>query len=185
MTDSSLSRFALADAIKSELDPVIKKKYGFSILNCTPEQKEKVRPLLVSHGNKKREETEGRHWIDILDYKIKHFRGIHPEAIPCVCDIRYDFYESDEVNWVKEECDGILVHIQKYKYANGIRVLSPPANKHEAENEPKLIKKANYKVLWENVLGEGSNYNDSSENLQILSKKLNEHIEEFLKWLNR
>jgi len=185
MTDTSLTRFALADELKYETDPIIKAKYGFSIFNCTPEQKEKVRPFLVSYGNKKRKETNGKYWIDILDDKIKKFQGNNPDSIPCVCDIRYSVYEDDEADWIKEECGGILVHIQKYKIIDGQRIFTNPINNHEAKNEPILIKKANYKIIWEDVLGENASCNNSNENFQILVKRLNDHIEEFIKWLNR
>ena len=185
MTDKILTRFALADELKLEADPFILSKYGFSIFNCTSQQKEKVRPFLVSYGNKKRRETNGRHWIDILDDKIKKFQANNPDAISCVCDIRDNVYENDEADWIKDECGGILVHIKKYKFVNGERVFTEPINVHEAKNEPALIKKANYRIMWEDVLGEDSSYNNSNENFQILVKRLNDHIEEFIKWLNR
>ena len=35
--------------------------------------------------------------------------------IPIVTDIRYSEYKKDEVDWVKNELNGVVVHISQYE----------------------------------------------------------------------
>jgi hypothetical protein len=184
LIDTQVKRFAFADALKEEVAPMILSEYGFNINKCSKEQKELIRPFLVNYGKKKRDETNGRYWIDILDNQVKHFHGQNQEAVACITDCRYDVYEDDEVSWIKEENDGILVHIQKFTLVSGKQIFIPPANNDEAENEPKLIKKANYKIIWPDLLG-NEDYINLNNNYHILVKGLNDYIEEFVKWLKR
>jgi len=171
-------RFALADQLKSILDPEIQANYGFSIFNCTPAQKEIARPFLVGWAREKRIEMKGRYFIELLDPKIKEYKSFYPNSIICISDVRYDDYEKDEAYWVKEENKGILVHIQKYKYVDKKQTFFSPPNEEEARNDPKMLKKANYRIIWPDM-----SYN-SIEDLDK-SKILYEYIDEFLKWYNR
>ena len=180
----NLARYALADILKQESDLEIQKSFKFSIFNCTPAQKEIARPFLVSYGKQKRQETNGRYWISLLNAQIKLARQDNPDIIPCICDCRYDIYENDEVSWIKDELGGILVNVQKYKIVEGKQVFSLPANSDEAENEPNLIKKANYRIIWPNIL-ENSSYVNNPENLEILERELSPWVDEFLKWVRK
>ena len=67
-------RFALADVLKADLQNFIINKHGIDILNCSAEDKNKVRFELVNHARKMRQETNGRYWISKLDEVIKDYR---------------------------------------------------------------------------------------------------------------
>jgi hypothetical protein len=146
-------RFALADELKNEINPILLSKHGINIFSCSREQKETVRHLLVSHAKIKREQTSGRYWINKLEEKIE--REQKPIDFVCITDIRYDEYENDEVSWLKNEKNGILVHISKYKEVNGKKMFQNPPNDEEARNDPKLKSQADYKICWPHM-GENS-----------------------------
>lgn len=141
----SCRRYALADSLKAEINPLLVSLYNIDILTCSRKDKEIVRPMLVSHGKIKRIQTNGRHWIEKLDKEID--KGPRSDFV-CVTDIRYDEYIKDELNWVKKERNGILLHISKYYKKGKEKIFLEPPNKEEAENDPKIQKKADYKICW-------------------------------------
>lgn len=176
ISGKKLTRFALADALKEEINPTLQKLYDINIFNCNSQEKELVRPMLVAHGKVKRNQSYGRHWINLLNNKIQEHLNNNPHDFICVTDIRYDVFDNDEVGWIKNELKGTLVHISMFKYENGNKIFQEPPNADEAENDPKLIKKANYRVIWPKAI---------KTNGQMDFELLNTYVEEFIKYLNR
>ncbi len=85
-------RFALADSLKNDLYSLILYKYGVDIFNCSTEDKNKVRHLLVSHARVMRQNTKGRYWIEKLQSEIDEYKkseNFKPSDIFCVTDIRH------------------------------------------------------------------------------------------------
>jgi hypothetical protein len=149
-------RYALADELKLELRNFMIQNYGIDVLNCSREEKELIRPLLVFHGNFRRNKSEGRCWTSRLENTIK---DEYPD-VAIITDIRYDQFEKDEVYWLKEEMAGVLVHISQYSWVDhtdiglmkfGRKVYLSPPNEFERENDPKVKAKAAYSVEWEKV----------------------------------
>ena len=70
-----------------------------------------------------------------------------------ISDVRYDDYEKDEVHWLQNELEGVLVHVQLYwieQRLNGHKkVFQEPVNSEEARNDPKLLQKCDFDVTWE------------------------------------
>ena len=87
---------------------MVYENYGIDSIDCTREDKEKIRDFLVFHGTTKRNTSEGRHWIDVIDSIIKMEKDNYDYFI--ISDVRYDDYEKDEVYWLQEELNGVLVH---------------------------------------------------------------------------
>ena len=152
-TKRNVIRFAIADELKKELFSLIKNTYNVDIFNCSAEDKEKIRPMLLSHGKIRRNESKGRHWINKISEKIKD-AAKDKENIVVITDIRYDEFAEDEVDWVKKELNGFFVHISKYIEDKGVRVFGLPPNEDEAINNPRLIEKADYLIQWPDKLGE-------------------------------
>ena len=144
-TKRNVIRFAIADELKKELFSLIKNTYNVDIFNCSAEDKEKIRPMLLSHGKIRRNESKGRHWINKISEKIKD-AAKDKENIVVITDIRYDEFAEDEVDWVKKELNGFFVHISKYTEDKGVKVFGLPPNEDEAINNPKLIEKADYLI---------------------------------------
>lgn len=99
---------ALADALKEDLYHLIFMKFGFDIFNCTREQKDSVRDILVAFGKVQRQKSNGTYYTKILDEKIKKIS----DSIIIVVDIRYMYYETDEYHWIKSH-GGKLIYIER------------------------------------------------------------------------
>lgn len=168
-------RYSLADGIKNEVNQWSKFHYNIDSLNCTREQKEIIRPFWVYHGTYKRNNTKGRYWIEKLnDFLIKDkFSGLK-----VITDIRYDEYDNDEVFWLKNELNGILVHISQFEWQKDleegalVKKIREPINSEEEKNNPKLKIKSDFQIEWEFL-----------KNSQI--KELSPHIDNFLEWLQK
>ena len=139
-------RVALADQLRREMNPFIIDKFGIDLFNCSREEKDLVRPLLVEYGRIKRQQTNGRYFIEKIDSYIKTLN-----TIAVISDVRYCVYERDETHWIKNELNGILVHVSKYKEINGKKIFSESPIKDERENDPKLQAAADYKIEWPEV----------------------------------
>jgi hypothetical protein len=174
----NVKRFALADNLKAELNPFFKQMYGIDIFTCSREQKDLLRPILVAHGKMKRIESKGRHWVEMLTKQINDYQAKNPDSVIVVTDVRYDFYDRDEISWLTKEMGGALVHVQRWTHEedNQRRVYVEAPNQDERENDPKLIRKSDYKVIWPTIT--------NSEGKPDLDS-LNIYAEEFIKYLRR
>jgi hypothetical protein len=81
-------RFAAADALKSQLAPFIQEHYGIDVWTAEGEDKELVRPLLISHGMAKRQ-RDASYWIRKVIEDIDATVALHPDTIPVVSDVRF------------------------------------------------------------------------------------------------
>ena len=152
-TKRNVIRFAIADELKKELFSLIKNTYNVDIFNCSAEDKEKIRPMLLSHAKIRRNDSKGRYWINKISEKVKD-AAKDEKNIVVITDIRYDEFAEDEVDWVKKELNGFFVHISKYTEDKGVKVFGLPPNEDEAINNPKLIEKADYLIQWPDKLKE-------------------------------
>jgi len=160
-----IERYALADELKLDMREQLMRNHDVDIFDCTKEEKDSVRHLLVSYGSEKRKNTNGRYWIDKLNEKL-----LPITKDICVTDIRYANFNNDEANWLKDELGGMLVWVDQYNIDPfGGKIYNSAPNGEEAENGPKLRERADYIVDWP--------YESNKENLNI-------YIDNFLEWLN-
>lgn len=161
-----VEQFALADKLKQDVA---------DILNIDPkyihgETKEKIRATLVHYAKEKRKATKGRYFINYLTPKIRNSTA----EIVLITDIRYDDFLKDEIYWLKNELNGILVHLTKYTIVGkgqDIKLINfPPANEEEKRNDPKLKEKADYCIKWPHAGG-------AAKNLR------NKYVVPFCRWL--
>ena len=167
------TRVALADPLKEETRGFILQKYGIDILNCTLEEKNKVRDFLVFYGGIKRYESKGTYWTNKAQKKVDAAK--HTAVIT---DIRYAEYDNDEVSWLKKQNKGILVHIRKYCELETLgphvkRIYFSPPNEDEVRNDPKLLEKADYCIEWPHL--ENAAHKEVKE-------KLAPYAKEFAEW---
>jgi len=147
-------RISLADALKEEVNPWTTEHYGVNSLTCSRKEKELIRPFLVFHANLRRGQTCGRYWINILNKNIKKLK-LEEDEILVITDIRFDYYPTDEVYWLHNELNGLLVHISNYCRVESGNTSPPviiekgPANDSEKVNDPKLKKAADHNIKWE------------------------------------
>ena len=166
-------KYSLADELKKEVRQWCITHYGIDSVSCTREEKELIRDFLVFHGVFKREVSNGRYFIDKLTDTILKDKT---NSFKVITDIRYDDHENDEVGWLKNELNGVLVHISQFSYYSDkeegalVRKFRPPINSEEARSDPKLKEKSNFEIEWEFL-----------ENGQI--DELSPYIDNFVKWL--
>ena len=143
-------QFALAYELKNDCRDFVKDKLGIDVFTEKTEEKNIIRPLLVWYGGVKRKQSNGTYWTSLLKSRMDN----DPSDVVLVSDIRYCEYEKDEVQWIKDELSGKLIHIRRYKYlflGNNTKVYTKPPNVDEELNDPKLQDFADYKLEWEDV----------------------------------
>jgi len=140
--------FALAADLKNDCDEFLYKKCDLNVWTDLTEDKTQFREFLVWYGSLKRKQTDGRYWIDKLDRRISTYEG----DVAIVTDVRYDHYDKDEVYWIKEEKQGLLIHLKRFKRDNtNFLHYTKPANDHESLNDRSLYEKADINITWETV----------------------------------
>ena len=168
-------RFALADQLKQACSKWCLSEYGIDPTNCDREDKEKIREFLVFHGVFKRKLSNGRHWVDKITPNIQSFLiNANTEDVPVVTDVRYQEYEKDEVSWLKNELNGVLVHISQYQNKDGKRIWKDPANSEETRQDPILKNHADFSIEWEKVKCD----------TPLENEYLNSKVLEFVTWYN-
>lgn len=168
-----IRRFALADSLKKECSSWTLPNYGIDATTCSREQKELIRPFLVLHAKFKREESKGRHWLEKIYYDISSYKNSNDIAL--ITDIRFNEYDRDEVYWLKNELNGILLHISMYTpipdKEEGALILNfkEPCNEEEAKNDPLVKKDADYRIEWPKI-----------ENNPHFKKELRPYVQKFI-----
>ena len=169
----SVRRFALADQLKYECNQWCYNEYDIEPIDCSREEKEQIREFLVFHGVFKRKLSNGRWWINKLHTKIQSFlTNAVTDDVPVVTDIRYQEYEKDEVYWLKNELNGVLVHVSQYQNKDGKRVWKEPVNSEEARQDPILKNHADFSIEWEKIKCDNPEENEY----------LNQKVKEFTDW---
>ena len=132
---------SFAKKLKEEVAEVSKSMYGIDTTNCTREEKNLIRPLLLAHGAIMREKTKGQYWIDGIKDLVSN------DKINIITDVRFCEYECDEVDWIQSN-NGIVVHITRFFEENGERIYISPDNEYERRNNKILKNRANYSFSW-------------------------------------
>ena len=144
---------SFAKKLKEEVAEVSKSMYGIDTTNCTREEKNLVRPLLLAHGAIMREKTKGQYWIN----GIKDL--VSDDKINIITDVRFCEYECDEVDWIQSN-NGIVVHITRFFEENGERIYISPDNEYEKRNDKTLKNKANYSFCWPTDISKQKKYSE-------------------------
>ena len=173
----SVKRVAFAEPLKTQVEDFLVKNLGITAWTPSTEEKAIIRPMLVWYGDAQRKRTNGRYWIDLAKKTIEESNYDYY----IITDVRYDAYEKDELYFLKNEVNGTLCHISKYKTVNenegNCRVIEKrfvqPANDHEAANDPKIKAAAHYIVEWPD---EGQ----MNEMELLFNPTLNYYVDEFI-----
>ena len=149
-------RFSFAELIKLELRPLFH-KFGIDPWNCSREDKEKIRDVLVSYGVCVRELTKGRYLIDAVQKEI--------EASYCdiaiITDVRFCEFEDDELSWLLKDMGGILIDITRYS------IIDCLTNKRHNDNSS--LSASNIEIVF---------YGPRNEKEKINSENIKKYIEE-------
>ena len=151
----SSKQFALASELKEDCKDFLQSKCDMDVWTDLTEDKNRFREFLVWYGDFKRKQTNGRYWIDRLDRRVSTYKG----DVAFVTDVRYDHYEEDEVHWIKEEKQGLLIHLKRFdRDDEGYMNFTKPANDHESLNDISLYTKAHINITWETSKDPYSNF---------------------------
>lgn len=143
----SAARIALADQLKVEIRDELISKFDIDVLNCTPQEKETIRPSLVAYGKRLRESSGGTHWTRVAEKKIASMR----ESVIVVPDIRYNHYVKDEVKWIHQN-EGLLLHVARYyRGEKGEKRWVMPPNEDERIHDPLVRADADFSLSWETL----------------------------------
>lgn len=129
------TRFAFADCLKEECNPILQENVGISAFTEDPEEKKIIRPLLVTYGTHIRRKLNKNCWIEKIHNNV--LNNISKGNITFITDVRFE----NEIDWI-HSLNGKSIHITR----EGI----VPPNKDEAENDPILRSKSTELVDWPN-----------------------------------
>lgn len=149
-------KYALAYELKNDLKDLIKEKVGIDVFTENTSEKNIIRPLLVAYGDVMRKTSEGKYWTQKVENRIANTKS----DVVFITDIRYDHYPEDECTWLQNKMSGKLVHLTKYKLTpspsgkrfskNKItKIYDIAPNEHELLNNPKVLKRADVAVEWQ------------------------------------
>ena len=155
---------SIAKNLKQEVSWASRELYGINSSNCTRKEKDTIRPFLVAHGVIKRKLSNGRHWVEMLNKELA------PDKINIITDIRFNKYENDEVYWLKNEINGVLIHLSRYTEVKGERVHFPPVNDAERENDPLIKSEADFILNWKSEKDDTKKIISASQMLKWVKK---------------
>ena len=144
--DIPCQELSIANNLKKELSTASKELYGIDSYSCSREEKDIIRPFLVAHGEIKRKLSEGKHWTGLLN------KELDSQKVNIITDVRYSEYKDDEVGWLKNEANGVLIHLSRYETKNGKRVYIKAINQSEKKNDPIMRKKSDFALSWDTCI---------------------------------
>jgi hypothetical protein len=130
-------KLSFAKELKYECKSFVKKTLGIDIFTEVTEEKDIIRPLLVTWGTHVRRKLNDNVWIEALEKRM------HSNKIVIISDVRFE----NEFNWVKER-GGKIVFINR-TLPDG--TLVPNANEDEEKNNSFLQKNADSAFTWDTM----------------------------------
>lgn len=143
-------RVSIADPLKAEVRDTLLQLKGVDPTSCTRAQKDSIRDFLVFYGCQKRNETDGRYWIDKASKTIKDLSDKFDFI--CVTDVRFNKFVRDEVSWVRDELGGKLLVIKQFlfepHYGDVSKVFQTPPNNTEEWNMKRVEEDCDFTLEW-------------------------------------
>ena len=135
-----IGHFSFAHALRQELDQFLIERFSISAFTENPTDKEIIRHMLIGYGNAKRQQTDGKYWIEKLENSIEKSDC----DVAIISDLRFAETKDDELGWLINN-GGINFHIRRFVQKagqNAKRSFERPKNEWEKKNNPKLQKNA-------------------------------------------
>lgn len=133
--DPRFKRYSFADALRRELAPFLAECYGIDVWSMTSEQKEFVRPYLITHGMARRA-TDPDYWVKRTMDEISRDVAADPETRPFIVDARFE----NECLITRNRLGAKLVHVTR----DG----APPPTDEEMKHYPALVRLADLHFHW-------------------------------------
>lgn len=149
-------RYAFADALKEECDAFLQANLGISAFTEEAEEKELIRPFLVTYGTGIRRKLDPLCWIKKVEKSIVKNHPASNKNFIFITDVRF----KNEAEWVKS-LGGLIVQVTREGFG--------PANPDE-HTQSSLIKPfVDLHVMWPSFGAE--NLDDCSTYLNPIIKK--------------
>lgn len=136
-------RVSFADQLKNELYEFCMENLKISPFTENSDDKNIIRPILISYGMAKRKQTNGRYWLDKVEKTISELEKFNLIDVVIVTDVRFNESGNDEASFAKE--NGDLVYIERVDDDGN---LIQPASHEEKIFNPQIEAKADYVVTW-------------------------------------
>lgn len=133
--DPRFVRYSFADALRRELECFIAQYYGISVWTTDPEEKEFIRPYLITHGMARRTQDPD-YWVKQTVTEVQRDVQRDPSIIPCIVDARF----RNECDIVKRDLGAKLVYVT--------REGAPEPTEEEKRHYPALIPLADLHFHW-------------------------------------
>ncbi len=162
--DDRFVRWAYADALKQDIDDLLKTQFGVDVWSPTVEEKELIRPILISYGCAHRA-VDPDHWVKKVIAQINdHWSLRYPHEqpfVPVVTDIRF----CNEAALMRATYGKAFIQI------NVTRKGSPAPTEEEEKHYRQVAPMANYHLEWGNETPE-EQLNRAREVMGWLTKPL-------------
>lgn len=142
-------RTSFANQLKAEACDFIQEKFNIDVFTADGEEKEIIRPILVGIGQARRAQTQGRHWLGLVEKEIQ----LERPDITIISDLRFAEEEADELQWLKNK-NGKLIHVSRFHLNNGKKEIVKPINADEKRNDPLLKNQADFLISWQDSKNE-------------------------------
>jgi hypothetical protein len=160
LADNKIRSFktSFADEVKEECRDLLMKTIGIDSFTEETEDKNIIRPLLVTWGTEIRRKLNPNIWIEKLQGKLKN------DSVAIISDVRF----LNEFEWIKKN-GGYCIFIDRVK-EDGSQI--PPANNLEEENNLILRQKCDFHVTWVSV-GESNKKSLKAVVVEVLNAVIN------------
>lgn len=136
-------RYAFADQLKVDLEPLVRDKFGWDMQSLDAKQKEIVRPILIAYGMAQRE-IDPLYWVKIVcnsidrvaNYDLEYAR----QFIHVITDVRFE--NEEEYMRQKYGASFKLVALRRYD--------APPPTQEEEKHYLKVEGRADCRLVWGN-----------------------------------
>lgn len=130
-------RYAFADALKRDLESLLKEQFGVDIWNVTGENKELIRPILIAYGCAWRA-LDPDHWVKKVINSIKRDEFISAQHIPVITDIRFE----NEGALLKKTFGDRFFHVDL------VNTEAPEPTEEEKKHYLKVAHQADFQLVW-------------------------------------
>lgn len=144
--DFVVSQQSLATPLKMDCNDFLEDNFGISAFTQNTEEKTFIRNYLIAVGEMRRKRSKGTYYTSRLIRDVVFFLNPEPDFV-IVDDLRYadlEKYPDDELAFFQKQ-NSYIIHVKRLS-ENG--TLVPPANDHEAVNNPIIERWSHAQLVW-------------------------------------
>ena len=138
------SRYAFADVLKSECDPLTRQYAGISCFTSNDEEKALIRPLLVAYGTHLRRRINPNCWIDRISDEVG--ASLSQNHYVFITDVRFE----NEAQWILSE-GGAVINVCR----EGVGAANPDEAEQSELIKPLLTSSLTWPSYGDSCLSQG------------------------------